>query len=522
MLRLDRQPPRWTTKKTLRDHQRRAIAATVAALWSNPLLVLPTGAGKTFATATMVSELNVPTLWLAHRSELIEQAAESLRHNGLHTGIIKSGVEPDPTALVQVASVQTIALRSEIPSADLIIIDEAHRSSADQYRATLDRYGHCPRVGLTATPFRLDGRGLDMFGEIIVGAYVDELVAQGILHAPQVYSIAPPDLRGIVIRAGEFSLEDAQGRLCPPGDVIREWINLANGSQTVGFCPTLDDSRMMAAAFTAKGIPAEHIDGSTPPDERRAILGRLRSRETLVLFNVDILTEGWDLPALECAIIRRPTASLNIHLQSIGRIMRSAPGKQSAVVLDFAGNHHRHGLVTRRIEYSLDGSKKIGMNDPLGLRQCRECFILYESKFHACPHCGYAPPLAERTAAEGGDGTLVELVEDFKYRQAIWNMIEAERASNEYADGWASIRYYERFGEYPVLAGRELVDVNHSTMEEKRAVYEGLAAIAQSKGFSKGWISHRYRGIFGVWPRGLGRDDRAEVSAAWSRIRGNA
>lgn len=518
-----------------RPYQVRAISEVAAALHRRPILVMPTASGKTYTAVNLIADLTAKTLWIAHRTELIEAAADELREAGLTTGIIKAGYPADPMAPVQVASNQTLSRRLDnVPfEPELIVVDECHHALATSYRRILDRFPNVPVVGLTATPFRLDGRGLgDIFGEIVVAAYADELVASGWLHAPKVYAGTPPDLRGVKLTGGDYNLGQLAGRMTPQmtADVVEVWQQRAAGRRTVAFCVDVAHSMAMAAAFQAAGVAAEHIDGKTHPDERRAILKRLASGVTLVVCNCEILTEGTDIPSLECAILARPTASLNLHLQMIGRIMRLCDGKSGAIVLDHAGNHHVHGLVTRRLTYSLDGSVRVGQSDPLGLRQCRQCFLMYASEHAACPECGYAPTPAEKREHTAGSisGEMTEYVEDFEYRRRIWNLIEAERESNGFAEGWAAYRYKERFGEWPVVVVREgmreLVDVAHATAADKKAVYEALLAHGRSKGHKDGAASHRYREIFQCWPSGFVSEvrDRSAIAGKWASMSGGA
>lgn len=523
MLGLFSKPPARQRPRVLRDYQRGAIRNIFRVLDQRPILVSPTGSGKTVMASAICREIGLPALWLAHRIELIEQAAKSLRANGLYTGIIKAGIEPEPSAPVQVASVQSLVTR-HVPHVDVIFIDECHHATAASYQNILARFPKAIVIGLTATPFRLDGRGLgDLFRSIVVSAHCDELVRDSYLHSPRVYAASVPDLRGVKISAGEYSMAQAVSRLCPVNEIVNTWKQRADGLQTVAFAADVNDSRELAAAFVAAGVRAEHLDGETPADERSAILERLATRKTQVVSNCLVLTEGWDLPSLECAILRRPTASLNLHLQMIGRVMRSCEGKSGAVVLDHAGNHHMHGLVTRRLNYSLDGSVKVGSSEPLGLRQCRQCFVLYDNKLPACPGCGFTPmPQHRVSAGPSGTGEVFEFNdEDFDYRQKIWHLIEAEREANDYKPGWSLFRFVDRFGVRPVLwevdGRRELVDVKHASKEQKESVYGGLLEIARSKNLNPGWASHRYREMFGVWPSGfVGRSKRNEIAERWA------
>lgn len=504
----------------LRDYQQRAVQNVIAALDRRPILVAPTGSGKTVMATALVEELGASTLWLAHRKELIDQAAKRLEAHGLVCGIIMAGYAPMPLAQVQVASVQTL-IRRDKPPADLVVIDECHHATADSYQSILDAYPQARVVGLTATPFRLDGHGLgDLFGELIVAAYAHELCENGVLHHPKVWASKSPDLRGVKVIAGDYSigaLAERTNTQVLNADIVATWLKRAAGRRTVAFAVDVAHSKAITEAFREAGIPSEHIDGTTPRDERDAILARLASGETLVVSNCMVLTEGWDLPALECAIIARPTASLNLHLQMIGRVMRAANGKDGAIVLDHAGNHHVHGLVTRRLNYSLNG-EKVGHSEPLGLRRCQECGLLFELHEPACPECGWAPAPEERRRDRPdvhGAGELAEFDDSiFEYRRQIWNLIEAEREAMGYREGWSFYRFSERFNFTPVVAEvdglLELIDPQNATLDQKRAVFVRLARIAQQRGFKPGWASHRYRETFGCWPRGFVSDVRTE------------
>ncbi|HUT24655.1 MAG TPA: DEAD/DEAH box helicase [Sumerlaeia bacterium] len=497
----------------LRPYQLEAVRAVRAALNRRPVLVAPTGSGKTIMGVALVQALDVPTLWLAHRTELIDQAAEHLTRLGLWAGKIIAGHPVAPLAKVQVASVQTLVRRS-MPPAGLIVVDECHHAAAGTYGKILDHYQGVPVVGLTATPFRLDGRGLgDVFGEIVVAAYTDELVQAGYLHLPRVFAGRAPDLRGAKVRMGDYAVSDLAARTNTTeltGDIVATWLAKSAGRRTVVFAVNVEHSQAVCEAFQKAGVAAEHLDGKTPKAERAATLGRLRDAETLVVSNCMVLTEGWDMPALETAIIARPTASLNLHLQMIGRIMRRSTDKDGAIVLDHAGNHHVHGLVTRRIAYSLDG-RCVGESDPLGLRRCEACQFLFSPSATECPECGWAPPpVRGREIASTGDG-LVEYQEDFEYRAEVWRLIEAERQAMEYAPGWSAYRYHERFGVWPVVADGELVDGAHATMEQKRAVYAELLTQARAHGYRDGWASHKYHERFGVWPTGFVRTVKREA-----------
>ena len=493
-------------RQRLRDYQARAVEQVLEKLGRRPILVSPTGSGKTTMATEIVQRLGMPTLWLAHRKELIDQAAERLAAHGLDVGIVMAGYAPQPAAQVQVASVQTL-VRREKPHAQLIVIDEAHHATAKTYGDILDCYPNAARVGLTATPFRLDGRGLgDLFGELVVAAWPDELCAAGVLHKPRVWASKAPDLRGVRVVAGDYSVGALAERTNTAelnADIVRTWLKHARDRRTVAFAVDVEHSQAITQAFQAHGVAAEHLDGSTPRDVRDAILSRLRQGETRIVCNCMVLTEGWDLPALECAVIARPTASLNLHLQMIGRVMRACDGKDGAIVLDHAGNHHVHGLVTRRLDYTL-GNEKVGFSEPLGLRRCSNCGLLFETGERCCPECGWEPQGEgkRRRPAIHGEGELAEFDDSsFDYRRQVWVQIEAQRQAAGYKAGWSYYRFFDRFGVAPIVADGELVNPQNATPEEKAEVYREFLRIAALKGYKPGWAAYRFREAFGHWPR---------------------
>lgn len=518
----------------LRPYQLAAVESAVASATAmrRPILVAPTGSGKTVMGVAAAMRIigKGRALWLAHRKELVEQATKHVEHAGGVAGIIMAGFEPTPLAPFQIASVQSLA-RREMPPADLVVIDECHHATSESYGDILAHYANVPTIGLTATPFRMDGHGLgDVFGELVVAAYTDDLCDAGYLTRPRVYATETPDLRGVKIVAGDYAKNSLAGRMNTPAmnkAIVGDWVRRCVGMRTVVFAVDIAHSEAIAKAFRCAGIRAEHIDGGTPRAEREAILSRLASGETTVVCNCMVLTEGWDLPALQCVIIARPTASLNLHWQMIGRIMRAVEGKSGAIVLDHAGNHHVHGLVTRRIAYSLEAGHRAGASEPLGMRRCMECGLYFDVGAEACPECGWAPTIEMPTGAAATPQELSEFDDSsYEYRRAVWLQLETERITIGLAPGWSWFRFVERFGDEPVLGyvyddrGHrhiDLIDVRNAGLSEKRSVYERLLDVARDRGFKDGWVSHRYRDAFGVWPTlFVGDVKRSDVARRWA------
>lgn len=385
-----------TATPVLHTFQASAVARAIDAVARHPaLLVAPTGSGKTVMGSEIALRRGGRVLWVAHRTELVDQAARSLLRLGLDVGVIKAGRAPNESALTQVASIQTLSRRT-LPPADTVVIDEAHHAVADSYGVLFREYPHAGFLGLTATPFRLDGRGLGDVGfrEIVVASTVRDLCDARdpgpFLVEPTVFAPAGPSLSDVGMVAGDFNQGQLGAAMSGPkivGDVVTTWAERAKGRRTVLFAVNVEHSLTMLARFKAAGIAAAHIDGTTKDEERAATLRALAEHRIDVLCNCMILTEGWDLPALEVAVVARPTQSLQLHLQMLGRIMRACDGKAGALVLDHAGNYRRHGLPTRPIGYSLDGKVVQGDDDT---KDCPKCGLVLSRGENPCPECGFA------------------------------------------------------------------------------------------------------------------------------------
>ena len=443
----------------LRDYQRDAVSEVREAFRSHRrvCLQLPVGAGKTVVAAHIMAAVvarNERVLFLVHRRELIMQAVERLRaYAAIEPGIILAGEPEPPDRPAQIASIQTLARRVK-PAARLLIIDEAHHAVAESYMNLLACYPGAFVLGLTATPARLDGRGLsDVFDHLVSGISVASLIEQGVLVKPRTFGPSSPDLSGVHTLAGEYNqaeVEPIMGTLV--GDVVSHWKRLAEGRRTVVFCVSVAHSLLVCAAFRREGVSAEHIDGSTPKAVREEALARLAAGETTVLCNCELLGEGWDLPALEVAVLARPTASLVVHRQQIGRIMRAAENKDGALVLDHSGNTKRHGFIDEPIAWSLDGKKKLERIGPL-VKTCKVCYAICQLHDSVCMECGTAFPVtaAPSDVPDTVEGLLHEYHQKSPWEQRLTfyreQVTEASRLQRRL--GWARNRYRERFGEWP-------------------------------------------------------------------------
>lgn len=381
------------------------------------LLCLATGGGKTVSAATVVQGAAAKrnkVWWLCHRRELVSQASQTFHALGIPHGTVQSGHVSNPHALVQVASIQTIARRlDQLPEPDLIVFDETHHIGAASWDAIFHRYPHARILGLTATPWRLDGQGLGRwYSHMVLGPSPADLIASGSLTPYRLFAPALPDLSGVATAAGDYqrgALAKAMDKPQIVGDAIGHYTRLCPGKRAVAFAAGVENSKHIAALFNEAGIPAEHVDGELPTEQRDAAVDRFRRGETLVLSNADLFGEGFDVPAIEAAILLRPTKSLSLHLQQVGRALRPCEGKTEAIILDHAGNSLRHGLPDDDREWSLEDREKRAKADAaeVPVRQCKECFFVYRPA-PKCPSCGHVPPVQVREL-EVVEGTLEEV-----------------------------------------------------------------------------------------------------------------
>lgn len=402
---------------SLRDYQANLIKS-VGTSWEEGkakiMLQLPTGAGKTIIFAQIINQFiqqNKRVLVIAHRKELILQAHEKIKTiTGVTSGIIQSGFRQNLDCIVQVASIQTLINIENSLKVDLLIFDEAHHTASQSYIKILDQYRQALVLGVTATPVRTDGRGFkDIYDRLIIGPSVSELIEQGCLSKFKMFgAVSKIKTKGIKITAGDFNLKELSQAVSAAditGDLVPTWKKYAEGKKTILFAIDINHSKECTKAFFDAGIPAEHIDGTTPAKERDAILNRFRSGKTLVLCNCNIVTEGFDVPTIEAIQCVRPTLSLVLYLQMFGRSLRPSPGKEYAILIDHTNNWGIHGLPDMLHDWSLEPKS----SRPSAFTQkCPECghifqpssreikeiigyahcnTIILSTRYTTCPYC---------------------------------------------------------------------------------------------------------------------------------------
>ena len=379
------------------------------------LLQCPTGAGKTVLVAHLLAAAAAKgkRAWFCvHRKELLEQAVQTfVEAADIHTGIIAAGQPSDTSAPVQVCSVPSLKRRlASLQPPDLLVWDECHHVPSKTWAHIAASVPNAHQLGLTATPQRLDGKGLaDHFDRLLLGPTVSDLIAQGYLSPYRLYAPGTVSTAGMHHVGGDFNraeVSTAMNGSTVVGDAVATYQKDAHGGRAIVFVWSLDASRKLAAAFCGAGIAAAHVDGETPTDERKRAMTAFRAGELRVLCNVDLFGEGLDVPAVDAVFLLRPTDSLGLYLQQCGRGLRPAPGKAAVRIFDHVGNWTRHGLPDETREWSLAGRPK-GDKAPAAGRRCPQCFAVSPAGSQVCIECGAAFPSKPRKIQQVS-GALVE------------------------------------------------------------------------------------------------------------------
>lgn len=405
----------------LRPYQDDLIANARALIRSgvNALLIQsPTGSGKTVLVAKMLqtaASRGYASWFNVHRRELVKQSVITLTESaGIEVGVVAAGFPGNRHLPIQVCSIGTLKGRRKLlPNPSLIIWDEAHHLAAKSWAEIFDAYPNAAHIGLTATPERLDGTGLGKwFKNIIVGPSTALLIEQGYLSKYRMFAPSLPDLSGVHILGGDYNrkeLNAAMNASTVTGDVITHYRKHADGKRMVLFAWSIEASMTMAERFRQAGISAAHVDGDTDNVTRDGVIEDFKAGQIKVMCNVDLFGEGFDVPAIEAVALLRPTQSLSVYLQQVGRALRPSPGKEYAVILDHAGNCRRFGLPDDPREWSLEGRKKgRAREDAAPIRQCPKCYAVMSAGVDQCKYCGHKF-LAMPREIEQIDGTLEEV-----------------------------------------------------------------------------------------------------------------
>ena len=434
------------------------------------MLQLATGGGKTICFAHIVqmfAATEQTALVLAHREELIKQAADKITAiTGIEPGIIKAGHKADYSRSIQVASIQSLIRRlKHCPHPDLIVVDEAHHSTANSYRQVLSNFPQSYILGVTATPIRLDGSGFrGLFDELVCGVTVRELIEMGSLSPFKYFA---PDrsmsLVGVRKRGGDYSaesIENANPSESVAADCLKAYRDYLQGKQVVIFAVSVAHSKAIAYSFSACGIPAAHLDGSSDSDIRSQTMTAFREGRIRVLTNCALFDEGLDIPGLDGVILARPTASLSRFLQMVGRALRPAPDKEYARIIDLAGNWERHGLPDDERTWTLDGVDSVKRGKAKKLQRKADGEI-EEITIDLTPS---NVKLQEVTRSNGGDRAKLD-----EWEERFERLVFTQQLN----------------GHKPAWIGYRLAEMN-PPLEVWRMAQKHL-------GYKRGWAVHRWR-----------------------------
>ena len=382
----------------------------------------PTGSGKTLLTAHMLKSAaskGLSSWFIVHRRELIKQSVAAFSVEDIPHGVIAAGFYPKRNELVQIASIQTLAKRfHNLRKPKLIVWDECQHNAAKSWDKIFKMFPDAYHIGLTATPERLDGKGLGQyFSKMVHGPSVQWLIENKFLSPYRLFAPTSLNLSGLHIRMGDYIQSETQAAVDKPtitGCAIEHYKKHAFGKRALIFAVSVAHSKHVVAQFNAAGIEAEHVDGETSYEQRDNSIRDFKNGTLKILSNVNLFGEGFDVPAIEALIILRPTMSLALFLQMIGRSLRPMEGKEHAIIFDHASNTEKFGLPDDIRTWSLEGaikSRKSTEDGPtLSVRVCPSCFAACRSPIAVCPFCGFTFPVESRQVEEKkGELTEVDL-----------------------------------------------------------------------------------------------------------------
>lgn len=452
--------------RELRPHQASAIQELRQSLVlgsKRPMLQAPTGAGKTVLAAAIIQsalEKRKRVIFTVPAISLIDQTAKEFYAEGIRDiGIIQADHPmTDASRSVQIASIQTLQ-RRKIPQADLVLIDEAHRNFefVRKWMGSPD-WARVPFIGLSATPWT---KGLGkQYDRLIIAATTEQLIAQGYLSPFRVFSPSKPDLSKVRTVAGDYhegDLAEVMIDKALTADIVRTWLEKAEGRPTLCFGVDRVHAKTMQVQFEASGVRCGYLDAMSDREERERVRKAFSNGDYQVVCNVGVLTTGvdWDV---RCVILARPTKSEMLFTQIIGRGLRTAQGKEDCLILDHSDTTLRLGFVTDiHHEVLCDGKavKAVQQKPPEKKpRECPKCHFVMKGPMQACPSCG---AVSERTSeVEVRDGELVELRAKKLNRNDTWaekvifiRQLKAYRLETGKKEAWVAHKYKERYGCWP-------------------------------------------------------------------------
>jgi len=496
----------------LRDYQSEIVDKVIDHIRAGRRRILiqaPTGSGKSVVIAELIRRAVAKgrkIVFISHRQELNEQISERLTRLGISHGVwVRGHFRWDMDNPVQVISIQMLAKSETKPEAHIIVVDEAHHMAAGQYRTAMKSYPGTVLVGASATPERLDGRGLgDIFDAMVCAPSMSELVGMGHLLPFRLYCPDTPDLSGVQKSCGDYNQKQLEKAVRSSsrriGNMAFHYNDKAAGQAAIAFLVSINDSKDVAQSLRGEGIAAEHIDGTMKTHERTQILERLKNGTTKIVTNVQLWTEGVDVPVVNCVILGRPTHSLALYLQQVGRAARPYGNQEHAIVLDHAGCVHRHGVPTQVRKWTLEGRKRRAKVEGSGLLMtCPNCGLVRSAEQPFCAVCNPKQSAMFAGSPTEVAGDLVEytspiLTEDNRCESCSGGPVRKEPTR-------AGMRLKCTCLECRVITYMPDPErAKKATPRQKLAEWQRLESVRIDKGFQPGWSKHQYRSTFGDWP----------------------
>lgn len=463
----------------LRNYQEHAISelrSFVSLGLKKVIMALPTGAGKSIIFGQIIKnalEKEKIVLWLVHRRNLVYQMRDVLQEFDIKCGLIMAGNDSDTKLPIQLCTIQTLHRRLQLADpfsnrffidADLVLIDEGHRSLSKTYLNLIKMYQDKTIISCTATPMRADGRGMgEVYDAIAYIAGVKELTDKGYLSPARYFAPATPNLKGVNIAMGDYVVKQLAEKVNKQkinGDIVDNWLKNGENRNTLVFCVNVKHSIAVKDEFIKNGVNAEHLDAKSTDEERDDVFSRMENGDTKVICNVGLYQEGLDVPSVSCVVMARPTKSMGLYRQCLGRGLRVFPGKKDTLIFDHGGTIEEHGFLEDKIMWHLSGKdlawkkpkKSKSEPRPVKCKACHEIFIGLKS----CPVCGTELKKFGKKI-KGTDAKLIEL--------------KAKRKLNKTAS-WI----------------------------EKRQFMGMLKYLENKHGWRSGRKAHLYKLYFGVWP----------------------
>ncbi|MFH7326613.1 DEAD/DEAH box helicase [Desulfurivibrio sp. C05AmB] len=459
----------------LRDYQQRAVDQVrdnIAAGKKRTGMVLATAGGKTPVNAEftrLAVEKGKRVLFLVHRRNLVEQTRAAFAFHGVtKVGIIMAGYKPDLSLPVQLATIQTYGRRIKLDEgetvfnfpADLILVDECHRAVSKVYQDVFRHYPKATVIGCTATPMRADGRGLgEVFDSLIEVSTPAELTARGYLVPCRYFCPSKPDLEKLKVVRGDYETGELAKRMNQPklvGDVVSNWLKHASDRKTIVFCVTVSHSQAVTAEFKRQGVSAYHLSAQSSDEEREYAFQEMERGNIQVISNVALYQEGTDVPDISCVVLARPTKSLGLYRQCVGRGLRPSADAPDCILLDHGGVVEEHGLITDPVEWVLDGKKKAWrqrkhqQEKEVKSVKCRSCDLVFRGSAK-CPECG-SPVQSFGKPVEAIDADLRELKPKVSMaeQRRFYGMLRHYAMQKGYDPGWCYWKYREKYGVNPL------------------------------------------------------------------------